>query len=478
MKILFVSASAYLSEPLGILLLMAICKREGYDVNWIILNRDNLLQTLKDYDPDVIAYSTMTSDINIIKTYDDQIKQFFAKNGKKVLRIMGGPHPTYNPDVIDEFELDAICQGDGDRAIVAVVKGDSLAGIPNIALDSKGAETKELVDDLDSLPFPDRELAYPKGSYSRECGLRSVVTSRGCPYRCSYCFNHAFNSMFKGVGKLIRRRSVDNVINELEELILHTQPVRMIRFADDTFSFRPNDWLKEFAKKYKEKIDIPFYCLMRSNTLDEKTVQLLHSAGCVSLSMAIESGLESVRNGVLKRDITQEMMKKSFDIARSYNIKCLANTLIGLPSGSIDDDLKALVIARELKPGAPTFGVTVPYQGTDIWKQGVAEGTLDPTLDVTNCYGDLSVFNHFSQEEKRIQLRIVYLGTMYCLVPSFLAPVIYKMIVRNTNLTFASLVGRIFTTLTISINIFPYIIPRSPKYLWRLLIDTVRVYKT
>ncbi len=147
MKILFVTTHIFLSEPLGAMMLMAICKNGGHETKLINASRGDLSQNVREWNPDVIAYSTISADIHIVKQQDHNIRETFANGGKKIFRIMGGPHPTYCPEIIDEMELDAICQGDGDRALPTVLnrleKGESLEGIPNIALSSAGAEKQE-----------------------------------------------------------------------------------------------------------------------------------------------------------------------------------------------------------------------------------------------------------------------------------------------------------------------------------------------
>ena len=133
---------------------------------------------------------------------------------------------------------------------------------------------RELVEDLDALPFPDRGDYYRAVPVYRNMGIRSFSTSRGCPYDCTYCFNHAYNRMFRGCGKLLRRRSVANVIAEIQGVMAEHPPVRFIRFADDTFAHRADAWLEEFAESYSREIKVPFYCLMRSNTMNDDTAGL------------------------------------------------------------------------------------------------------------------------------------------------------------------------------------------------------------
>ena len=141
----------------------------------------------------------MTADISLFEKHDKQVREFIRQSDKKIFRIMGGPHPTYSPEVIDKLKLDAICQGDGDQAFPSLLKrlqnGESIKGIPNIGCSRTGADQKELFDNLDNLPFADRDCIFEIVPYYKYFGHRTFNVSRGCPYHCTYCFNHAYNKM-------------------------------------------------------------------------------------------------------------------------------------------------------------------------------------------------------------------------------------------------------------------------------------------
>ncbi len=477
MKVLFAVTNLYLSEPLGAMLLMSICKNQGHDTKVVDVRRRNLYHCVREWEPDVIAYSAMTADMQLMKRQDQYVRRATANSGKKVFRIMGGPHPTYSPEVIDELKLDAICQGDGDRALPTFLerleKGEDLKGIPNIGLSSAGAEKRELVDDLDNLPFADRDGIYESVPYYKECGLRSFLASRGCPYFCTYCFNHAYNKMFRGCGRILRRRSVENLITEIEYVIRKYPPVRVIRFGDDTFAHRADEWLEEFSEKYASRIKLPFYCLMRSNTLTEETARLLFRAGCQSISMSIEAGSESVRNDILKRNISDEVLIRSFKIAEKYKLNVYANTMIAIPGTTLNDDFKSLELARQIRPAVPSFGICVPYPGTDLWNTAIESDILDREIDVYQSVNDSSVLKCYSKKEKETQLRIAYLGTLFCCVPKFLAPFIYKLIKSNLSPKLC-LVGKMYLYYRIAVRIFPLAIPRNPKTLLYIIRDTLK----
>ncbi|MBT7897562.1 MAG: hypothetical protein HN565_02130, partial [Rhodospirillales bacterium] len=136
MKILFVVADIYFSEPLGVMILSAVCKQAGHQTRLAVIARSDMEEILDDFLPDVVAYSTMTSDETSFINANDTIMAWAADRNHSLIRVMGGPHPTYFPEVIYKLNLDAVCAGDGERAILSLIDafaaGDDPSGIPNV----------------------------------------------------------------------------------------------------------------------------------------------------------------------------------------------------------------------------------------------------------------------------------------------------------------------------------------------------------
>lgn len=468
MRILFVIAGIYFQEPIGIMQLSAICKKKGHTTRLVVLDIHPLRHILHGFAPDMVCYSTMSADEPLFLRADQIVKEYQSETNTRVVRIMGGPHPTFFPSVLEKMDLDAICIGEGDHAIAALcdrsANHEDFNGIPNVLPRGQTSFQKELVEDIDRLPWPDRSLLYEARPELQSIGLRSFLTSRGCPYACTYCFNHSFNKMFKGTGKLLRRRSVDNIIDEIKQVQLLFSPTRFIRFSDDTFVFSRNDWLEEFVEKYKKEIHLPFYCLMRSNTLTDDVARILSYAGCKSIGMALEAADEHIRNSVLKRDLSNDTVIASFRTARKHGLATYGGTILGIPGVTIDQEFKNVFFAKELRIDVPAFTIFAPYPGIELTEYAISRGFLDCSqAKKFPGVNDRSLLKCFTNREKDIQLRLQYLGTLYCVLPFFPRTLLRILCRIPFSLKIYAFLYSIIASFLMQLKIVPGASPRSLK---------------
>jgi len=258
MKVLFVFKSENFLAPLGLCAVSSAARRAGHETSLCQMNTQDAMSYISRYRPDVVAYSASTGEVKHYLTINAAIKERFPD----IFTIMGGPHPTFYPDVVNYGCLDAICRGEADTVfpdvLAALSDRGSASGIDNIVTPHQKAPSKmrPLVEDLDSLPFPDVSLLYdntPMGGYP----LKSVITSRGCPYNCSYCFNASWRRLYEGKGNAVRRNSVEYVISQIE-FIKSKWPLSFVKFYDDIFAYAVDEWLEEFSIKYKRRVGLPF----------------------------------------------------------------------------------------------------------------------------------------------------------------------------------------------------------------------------
>lgn len=478
MRVLFAISTPYTIEPIGVMLLIALCKKAGHQTRLFILKKRGFVREVERFEPDVVAYSAPSANVPLVAEHDAELRQYIEKTGKHIHRIMGGPHATYAPQILDELALDAVCQGDGDRALLEWLRrlttGEPLDEIPNIGLTGSGAIRRELVTELDELPFPDREEYYRAVPYCRDVGMRSVLTGRGCPYSCSYCYNPVFKEMFSGCGTVLRRRSVENVIEEIEEVRRRYPPLRLIRFSDDTFAHKVDPWLERFCELYPARIGVPFYCLMRPNTLSDDTARLLAQAGCTAIGMSIETGSEQIRREILSRPLTDQVVAQAYATARKYRIATFAGSMVAIPGTTSEDDFRTLEFAKTIGPSVPTFSICTPYKGTPLWQMTVEKGFLDAEDSPTNRFCEHTMLRCFTPQEKEYHARIVCLGTLYCTAPRWLRPLILRLIRSRIPIPMKLLLGKAYMLGLLAVRIFPQGISYSPRTLLHGVFDTIR----
>lgn len=324
--------------------------------------------------PDVIAFSITTAEFPFMKDMGTRLR---ASSDKII--ICGGCHATFCPDVINEPYLDAVCIGEGDKAfpefIEALASGNSLETIKNIWTKKEGRvfknDVRPLIDDLDSLPFYDREiyLRYPLyAKKGREVLYHLVVNAgRGCPKSCSFCFNKSYNNLYEGKGSIVRRRSVDHLITELKNL-KHSANVRFITLDDDSFTLAPREWLHDFCAAYKKEIGIPFKINSTPTALDEDRIKCLKNAGCFAVKMGIESGNQTVRNRILKKNLKEESIVEAARLLKAHGLRFQTFNIVGSPGENIDMAFETYALNRRIRPDFTWCSLLNPYPGTDIYE--------------------------------------------------------------------------------------------------------------
>ena len=478
MKILFVLSDLFFNEPLGVMGLAATGKQGGHQVRLLSLKKHDLAKNLKTFHPDLVAYSAMTPEMKLFKKADAVVRAWIKAGNPGCLRVMGGAHATYFPEVLGQMELDAVCVGEGDRALGAIIRAVEnklpIRGIPNVAGKTEAVSSikKELITNLDELPFVDRESFYQAAPVFKHIGLRSIITSRGCPHRCAYCHNHVFNKMFAGCGKTVRRKSAGYIMAELSHVIRAHPPCRLIRFADDSFASTVDGWLEDFLERYAAQISLPFYCLMRPDAMTADMARLLSSHGCVAVGMSIETGDAARRKNLLHRDLPDEVIVSAFENARRYNIKTKANTILALPGSRLEDDFYSLAFAKSLKASVPTFSIFAPLPGTGLAEYAVQQGYLQEPY-VPNDFMEQTILGGYSQKEKNAQLNLAFLGPLLCALPGFLEPLVPALARVRPNAVF-KLAGSAFLVAKLGLSAFPGVAPKNPLAVARLFAESLK----
>lgn len=434
MRVLLVVSELFFSEPLGILQISAVCREAGHTTRLTALQREPITKVLDDFQPDVVGYSVMTPGEAAAAAANLEVLAWQQKTGRRVWRVMGGPHPTFFPEVVDRVDLDAIVVGPGERAILRLLErisqGRGFDGVPNVVTRTFRTPEREIVNDPDSLPFVDRAVLYEYDPSLRNVGIRSFMTQRGCPYKCTYCFNHVFNAMFKGGGrKLMARRSVGNVLAEIRHVAETYPHLRYVQFTDSVFTLRKDEWLEEFAERYPREVGRPFICCVQPQDMHDDVLETLKRAGCQAVSASIESGVERVRVEVLRRPHSDDLLRGAFARARRIGLRVQSNTMLALPGTTLAEDFRSVAFTHDCAPDLATFGIFTPFPGTELQAHAERLGLLAGATDGSTMYKDRSVLGGYTDEEKRIQVNLTYLAPLFCRLPLWL-PGLLRVLAR------------------------------------------------
>lgn len=275
--------------------------------------------------------------------------------------------------------VDMVAVGESERSLLEVLddmeKGRISTNIQGIYFKKEGEIIRNplspVVDDLDSLPFPDKRIFYDKVPAFKN--TYSIMTSRGCPFSCSYCCNDLLRKLYEGKYK-IRRRSVDNVISELQAA-KNEYGISEVYFTDEVFATNL-PWLKEFSAKYKEKIGLPFFMYYHFIYATEERIKLLKEAGCRDINFGMQSVSESIRKEICKRYYSNEQSFNAIRICRRYGINVYCDQIFGLPFETEDGWAEAVEFYREAEPSIIYSYWLTYYPATSIIDKGREAGIL------------------------------------------------------------------------------------------------------
>ncbi len=360
-------------EHLGILSLAASVRAAGHDVK-IVVGRSpkKVVPLVMEAHPDVAAFSATTGSHKVSLHIASALRPYF-----KGSIIMGGPHPTFFPEVINDPALDAICRGEADLALVNFLDnleaGQDLTGVRGFWVKSGNEVARNAaaapVADLDSLPFPARDLLVDSDPWFGRFSMRRVITGRGCPHECTYCFNRAMRELVKGSGPYVRTRSVDHVIAELKAIGAGRKggnkeaPPMTINFVDDSFGLNKR-WALELLARYGEEIRLPFIVNLRPEQAGLEMVKALADAGCYCVQLGVESSCAETRRKVLGREVTDETLESAVRGVKSMGLKLLTYNIVGLPDERLEDAAETLEWNARMGVDFPRVSIFQPYPRT------------------------------------------------------------------------------------------------------------------
>jgi len=364
-----------LEIPLGLLYLGASLKKAGYvpvvyDLMTGKMSEEELLSKLEGIK--IVGLSFGTDNRFDGFALCDKIKEKFPS----ITLIVGGWHVNSAPlDTMENIKsIDIISLNEGEITIVELVKaiknGITIQNVKGIYYRDDGeivsTGARPFIKDLDDLPFPDRSLINFKDynqklPHKNNIPSTSIMTSRGCPYKCVYC------STARHWGHMTRFRSVKNVVDEIEHLV-NDYGFQGIEFRDDTFTLSKKRVHEICNEILKRKLDIVWWCETRANTLDEETIILMKRAGCYYMAMAIESANQKTLE-VIRKAITVKQALTVVKLMNKHGLKLKVFFMFGLPGEDKEDVRRTAFLIRELQHKykvKPIYSITVILPATQL----------------------------------------------------------------------------------------------------------------
>ncbi len=329
-------------------------------------------QLISRQNPDFIGISALTTKFGSVI----QTARFCRQVLPGIPIIVGGAHASTMPQLTAEIpEVDYVLRGEADESLPELLNtirdGGDLSKVGSLTWKKGGRiihnPDRPFTQDLDSLALPDRSALLNPEHYSSE-DMGVILTSRGCPFRCSYCFH-----MWE---RRVRFRSVESVI---EEIIAVNRAYGTTQFSlkDDSFTVRRKHVLALCEAFKKLPFKITFNCTTRVDILDDELVAAMKDAGLAQLSVGIESGSARILKETDK-DITHEQILKAAKLLNHHRVFWTGYFMIGLPTETEEDILKTIAFLHKARPYYGGIGVYSPFPKTKLFDQGVEMGLLDP----------------------------------------------------------------------------------------------------
>ena len=416
MKILFAIHQLSFADHIAIAYLSAIAKQLCCSTHFCVLDNQDFVEEVVRVKPDIIAYSA-----NIMGFEQTVESNKRAKQEHNFVSIMGGPQVTFSPETFDQSQMDAYCVGEGEYAfrdfLTRVEAGESYDGVPNLITKQGKNPVRPLIKNLDELPAADRDLVLAN-SFLKDVPKKTFYATRGCPFKCAYCCNNYYHQLYKGKGPIVRRFSVERLIQEVES-VKNKYRMDFVKFGDDLFATQADAWLEEFADKYSKRIGVPFNCYLRLDIVDDELLDLLRKAGCFSVHLSLDSTSRNVREKVLRRQMREVDVVENLRKIRKHRINTWVNYMLAAPDSSLQDDLDTIQVSKKGKVTYPHYSTTVPMKGTQLYDYCAQRNFIDTSSyqgDMTGC-SEKSVLSCFDERDKNIRYNIYSLGAVISKLP-------------------------------------------------------------
>lgn len=353
---------------------------------------EQIISFVREKSPSVIGLSLMSIEYGKARYLTGYLKNYFPH----IPIIWGGIHTSLSPEECLRH-ADYICIGEGERTLLDVMRevksgNTGLKHIHNLGYKESGRIKQNplypLIDNLDSLPAYEH---FPRQSYiqsakkiipltkrlfrkfARYAGTTySIMTSRGCPFSCSYCCNNVLHRLYGS--KKVRRRSVAHFMDEIERAVCDNPYIKYINFYDDCFLLNSEEYLQEFCLRYRQNVGIPFIVRSIPVFITREKMQILKNAGIGWITLGLQSGSERTCRDIYQRNSLKSDFLKAAQTIKDYGIAAFYDVILDNPFESEEDRLETINTLLETpKPFYTQFFSLTFYPGTELFERATRE---------------------------------------------------------------------------------------------------------
>jgi len=333
-----------------------------------------IIEYIRKTNPGLVGFSVMSQQYDWVVEQSKAIREAMPD----LVQTIGGVHCTMVPDEVHKSRLfDYVCVGEGDWALLelmnALENGErphTLSNFRSWLGDVPVSNPVAPFPDLAKLPPLDYNVFDMKAVMSETRGWMGILTSRGCPYKCTYCFNieivdqYIADGAAKNVKDFLRHFPVDVMMADLKQLLKENPEINTFIFDDDLFTLN-TDYVVEFCEAYKKhQVGIPFVVNGHVNCFEERAAKALSEAGCIIVKFGLESGSPRVRREILRRYMSNDQIERSFAAAHTYNLHSSAFIMFGLPYESREEIMETIRLCARVKMGRFRWALFFPFKGT------------------------------------------------------------------------------------------------------------------
>ncbi|MFH0986175.1 MAG: radical SAM protein [Candidatus Omnitrophota bacterium] len=393
--------------PLSLAYLAAALEKEGHVIRVLDYQIETppLRDVLSEFQPGLVGVTSYSKEFDHAKEIMREIKVFRPH----LPVVVGGPHiNAYRENIFSQSaDIDYAIVNEGEETFLELLKrldgGQDVAGVRGLIYRDGSGQIhfngpRPFIKDIDTIPFMalhhfQVKKYYPTAGTFRRLPSVTMLTSRGCPYRCVFCNTDLF-------GKNVRLRSAENVLAEIESLV-KKYGAREINFCDETITINRARMIKICEGLIKRNLRIGWKCSTRVDLVDTELLKLMKRSGCFYIGFGAESGVQATLDR-LKKGITLDQTRQAFAECKKIGIDTMAYFMMNVPGETIEDIETSIRFSREIKPTFLNFELIKPYCGTEL--RQMIEGNPDLTINhaLWEKWESYSAGNHLFYVQKNV----------------------------------------------------------------------------